>query len=150
MNSWLFRSLVALYPKAWRERYSKEVGDLSAELLAAGETTRLRITFELTRSALAERVRSLHRGRLVVVLSSCAALVLTLESALLIGGVFQGQPRPSPSPVVISAKQAEVTSVTPIKVNEFLQVGPVLPTKFTAKVASVTPIKVNEFLQVGP
>ena len=40
--------------------------------------------------------------------------------------------------------------MTPIKVNEFLQVGPVLPTKFTAKVASVTPIKVNEFLQVGP
>jgi len=27
MNSWLFRSLVALYPKAWRERYSKEVGE---------------------------------------------------------------------------------------------------------------------------
>jgi hypothetical protein len=26
MNSWPFRSLVALYPKAWRDRYSKEVG----------------------------------------------------------------------------------------------------------------------------
>ena len=23
MNSWPFRSLVALYPKAWRERYAK-------------------------------------------------------------------------------------------------------------------------------
>ena len=43
MNSWLFRSLVALYQKAWRDRYSKEVGDLSAELLEAGETTRLRL-----------------------------------------------------------------------------------------------------------
>ena len=40
MNSWLFRSLVALYPKSWRERYSRELGDLSAELLAAGESRR--------------------------------------------------------------------------------------------------------------
>ncbi len=82
MNSWLFRSLVALYPKAWRERYNKEVGDLSAELLAAGETTRLRLALELGRSALAERVRSLHRGRFMVVLSGSAALVVVVATFL--------------------------------------------------------------------
>ncbi len=109
MNSWLFGLLVALYPKAWRERYSKGVGDLSAELLAAGETTRLRLALELVASALVERVRSLHRARLAV-LSGCAVLVLALVSALVMGGVFQGRSRPSPSPVVTSVTQAKVFS----------------------------------------
>src|ERR1039458_4782834 len=83
MNSWLFRSLVALYPKAWRERYSKEVGDLSAELLAAGEVTRLRLVLELLGSAFAERVRSLHRSRFALVLSGSAALVVVMVVAFL-------------------------------------------------------------------
>jgi hypothetical protein len=83
MSSWLFRSLVVLYPKAWRERYSKEVGDLSAELLAVGATTRLHLALELARSALAERVRSLRRGRFIVVLSGSAALVVVVMAALL-------------------------------------------------------------------
>ena len=83
MNSWLFRSLVVLYPKAWRERYSKEVGDLSAELLEAGETTRLHLALELARSVLTERVRSLHRGRFMVVLSGSAALVVVVVAAFL-------------------------------------------------------------------
>jgi hypothetical protein len=78
MSSWLFRSLVVLYPKAWRERYSKEVGDLSAELLEAGETTRLHLALGLAMSALAERVRSLHRARFVAVLLGSAALVVVL------------------------------------------------------------------------
>ena len=88
MNSWLFRSLVVLYPKAWRERYSKEVGDLSAELLAAGETTRLRLALELARSVLAERVRSLHRGRSMVVLSGSAALVVVVVATFLATNSF--------------------------------------------------------------
>jgi hypothetical protein len=83
MNSWLFRSLVVLYPKAWRERYSKEVGDLSQELLAARETTRLRLALGLTRSALAERVRSLHRGRFITVFSGSTALVVVVVATFL-------------------------------------------------------------------
>ena len=83
MNSWLFRSLVVLYPKAWRERYGNEVGDLSAELLEVGETTRLRLALELARSVLAERVRSLHRGRFAVVLSGSAALVVVVVATFL-------------------------------------------------------------------
>ena len=69
MNSWLFRSLVALYPKAWRERYSKEVGDLSAELLAAGETTR---TANYLRT---DKVGSSRAGPLVAQGSSCRCAV---------------------------------------------------------------------------
>jgi hypothetical protein len=82
MNSWLFRSLVVLYPKAWRERYSKEVGDLSAELLEAGETTRLHLALGLAMSALAERVRSLHRARFVAVLLGSAALIVVVAALL--------------------------------------------------------------------
>ena len=90
MNSWLFRSLVVLYPKAWRERYSKEVGDLSAELLAAGETTRLHLALGLAMSALAERVRSLHRARLVAVLSDGAALAVVVAALLVTNGFGPG------------------------------------------------------------
>jgi hypothetical protein len=72
-----------LYPKPWRERYSEEVGDLSAELLAAGETTRLRLALELARSVLAERVRSLRRSRFVLVLSGSAALIVVVVVAFL-------------------------------------------------------------------
>ena len=101
MNSWLFRSLVVLYPKAWRERYSKEVGDLSAELLAAGETTRLRLALELARSVLAERVRSLHRGRFMVVLSGSAALVVVVVATFLATNGFGlgGSTSPRMTPV---------------------------------------------------
>jgi hypothetical protein len=99
MNGWLFRALVALYPKAWRERYSKEVDDLSAELLEAGETTRLHLALELARSALAERVRSLYRGRSMVVLSGSAALVVVVATFLATNGFGLGgstSPRMAP------------------------------------------------------
>ena len=101
MNGRLFRSLVALYPKAWRERYGKEVGDLSAELLAAGDTTRLHLALELARSVLAERVRSLHRGRFMVVLSGSAALVVVVVVAFLATNGFGlgGVASPSMTPV---------------------------------------------------
>jgi hypothetical protein len=101
MSSWLFRSLVALYPKAWRERYSKEVGDLSAELLAAGEVTRLRLVLELLGSAFAERVRSLHRSRFALVLSGSAALVVVMVVAFLATNGFGlgGSTSPRVTPV---------------------------------------------------
>jgi len=101
MNGWLFRSLVTFYPKAWRERYSGEVGDLSAELLAAGETTRPRLALELAGSALAERVRSLHRGRSMAVLSGSAALVVVVVAAFLATNAFGlgGAASPSMTPV---------------------------------------------------
>ena len=117
MNSWPFRSLVALYPKAWRERYSKEVGDLSAELLEAGETTRLHLALELARSVLTERVRSLHRGRFMVVLSGSAALVVVVVAAFLatngfgLGGATS--PGMTPTGWVPVAYRAAQVSVPP-------------------------------------
>jgi hypothetical protein len=86
-----------LYPKQWRERYGKEVEDLSKELLAAGEVTRRHLLLELVSSGLAERVRSLNRVRLVVV-SGAVALLAIIGLALSLGGVFRGRPSASPPP----------------------------------------------------
>lgn len=94
-----FHSFLMLYPKTWRERYSEEVTDLSAELLAAGETTRLHLALELARSALAERVRSLNRTRFVAVLSGSAALVVVVAAFLATNGFGLGgstSPRVTP------------------------------------------------------
>jgi hypothetical protein len=73
------RWMLMLYPRSWRRRYGEEVGDLSEELLAAGEATRLRLGLELVRSAFVERV---HRRRAIVLLSSCAAVVLLVGVVL--------------------------------------------------------------------
>ena len=75
----LVRWMLVLYPRSWRRRYGEEVGDLSEELLAAGEVTRLRLGLELVRSAFVERV---HRRRAFVLLSSCAAVVLLVGVVL--------------------------------------------------------------------
>ena len=101
MRSRLFRLLVMLYPRPWRERYSEEIGDLSAELLVAGEVTRLRLVLELLGSALAERVRSLHRSRFVLVLSGSAALVVVVVVAFLATNGFGlgGSTSPRVTPV---------------------------------------------------
>jgi hypothetical protein len=78
----LFRSLLMLYPKNWRERYSEEVADLSAELLAAGEVSQSRLALELTKSALAERARVWHRTRTLAVLLGSAALIVVVAALL--------------------------------------------------------------------
>jgi hypothetical protein len=82
VKTWLFRSLLMLYPKNWRERYSEEVADLSAELLAADEVSRSRLALELTTSALAERARSWNRTRTLAVLLGSAALIVVVAALL--------------------------------------------------------------------
>lgn len=108
MSRWLFRSLGKLYPKAWRERYGKEVEDLSEELLAAGEVTRRHLVFELVCSGLVPRVRALHRARLVVV-AEAVALVAIVGLALCLGGVFRGRPSASSPPTCSIVGHPHVT-----------------------------------------
>jgi protein-S-isoprenylcysteine O-methyltransferase Ste14 len=62
MSGWPVRRLVALYPRAWRERYGGEVGDLTDELISEGRTTRLRAGLELVEGAVAEHGRVLARS----------------------------------------------------------------------------------------
>ena len=56
-----FRWLLALYPRAWRDRYGKEVGDLADELIRAGDTTPLRAGLDLVAGAAMERGRAISR-----------------------------------------------------------------------------------------
>ena len=58
MSRWPVRRLVALYPRAWRERYGVEVGDLTDELISGGQTTRLRAGLELVEGAAIEHGRA--------------------------------------------------------------------------------------------
>jgi protein-S-isoprenylcysteine O-methyltransferase Ste14 len=55
------RWLLALYPRAWRDRYGREVADLTGELIRAGDTTPLRAGLDLAATAAAERGRALSR-----------------------------------------------------------------------------------------
>ena len=43
MGRWLFRALLRLYPKGWRERYGKELAALCQDLFEGGEASRLRL-----------------------------------------------------------------------------------------------------------
>jgi protein-S-isoprenylcysteine O-methyltransferase Ste14 len=72
------RPLLALYPRGWRDRYGAEVADLANELIAAGETTRLRAAADLLGGAAAERWR---------VATSRAVLVPTAAGAAAAGGI---------------------------------------------------------------
>jgi protein-S-isoprenylcysteine O-methyltransferase Ste14 len=72
MSRWPVRRLVALYPRAWRERYGGEVGDLTDELISGGQTTRLRAGLELVEGAAVEHGRALARSPAAALVSVAA------------------------------------------------------------------------------
>jgi hypothetical protein len=55
VNGWPVRRLVALYPRAWRDRYGAEVAGLAEELIREGRTTPLRAGLDLAGGAAIER-----------------------------------------------------------------------------------------------
>jgi len=70
-------SLVALYPKSWRDRYGLEVAALTGELIAAGDTTRLRAGLDLGAGAATERCRAVARSRRMRLAPAAAAVIAT-------------------------------------------------------------------------
>jgi protein-S-isoprenylcysteine O-methyltransferase Ste14 len=73
--------VLRLYPRAWRERYGAEMGQLVADLVAAGETTRTRSGLNLLAGAAVAWWRILARR---AVLSHVAAVV-TIGGMLTVG-----------------------------------------------------------------
>lgn len=69
------RRLLGLYPRCWRDRYGAEVADLADELIAAGDTTRLRAALDLAAGAGVEHWRVLT-SRAVLVPAAAAGAVL--------------------------------------------------------------------------
>jgi hypothetical protein len=94
MNRHVTRWLLALYPRAWRDRYGAEVVSLTNELIRAGETTPLPAGLNLVAGAAVERARALAGSRSALLVSSAAVIVA------LAGGSFAitGSARPDPAP----------------------------------------------------
>ncbi len=94
MSKRMTRWLLALYPRAWRDRYGAEVTSLTEELIRAGETTPLPAGLNLVAGAAVERARALAASRTALTLSSAAVIVA------LVGGAFTltGGARPTSGP----------------------------------------------------
>jgi protein-S-isoprenylcysteine O-methyltransferase Ste14 len=67
------RWLLALYPRAWRDRYGREVADLTEELIRAGDTAPLRAGLGLAAAAAVERGRALSRPAVLTAAAIIAA-----------------------------------------------------------------------------
>jgi hypothetical protein len=71
-----------LFPKSFRERYGKELLDLSDELIAANETTRFQLALGLFASAFVERVRPVVQRRRILLTSAVSVVVVVGIAAL--------------------------------------------------------------------
>jgi len=77
MNTHLVGFALALYPRAWRDRYAHEVADLTDELVRAGDTTPRRAALNLIAGAATERCRALTGSRGAALASTAAILAVT-------------------------------------------------------------------------
>jgi len=71
----MVRWTLALYPRAWRDRYGSEVASLSEELIAEGDSTPWRAGLDLITGAAVERGRALAKSRRIAVVPAVAVLV---------------------------------------------------------------------------
>jgi len=83
MNRHLLRVLLALYPRAWRDRYGADLGGLTEDLISAGEITLLAAVVNLTGGAALEWGRVLAGSRFVVGEVAVAGLVAGIVFAAL-------------------------------------------------------------------
>ena len=86
MNHRVTRLLLALYPRAWRDRYGAEVASLTDELIRAGETTPLPAGLNLVAGAAVERARALAGSRSALAVTSAAAIVAMVGGAFVVTG----------------------------------------------------------------
>jgi len=90
--------LLVLYPRSWRERYGPEVAALSDELIAAGETTRLRAWLDLAAGGAAEWRRLLVSRtvlvRAVTLAAIAAGLAVAVSSTVRGAGIGASATRP--------------------------------------------------------
>jgi len=71
------RWLLALYPRAWRNRYSREVASLTEELIRAGDTTPRRAALNLAVAAAVERGRAVSRATAAMMAAARSAQAST-------------------------------------------------------------------------
>lgn len=71
------RWLLALYPRAWRNRYGREVASLAEELVRAGDTTPRRAALNLAVAAAVERGRAVSRATAAMLAAARSAQAST-------------------------------------------------------------------------
>jgi hypothetical protein len=108
MNRHLVRGLLALYPRAWRDRYGAEVVCLTDELIGAGETTPLRGALNLMAGAVVERGRP-PAGSWRPALAVAAAAIVAVAASL----VTTTHARPEPTPASLTSARCVVRTGSP-------------------------------------
>jgi hypothetical protein len=83
MNRHLLRVLLALYPRAWRDRYGADLAGLTADLISAGEIRPLSAVVNLAGGAALEWGRVLAGSRYVIGEVAVAGLVAGIVFAAL-------------------------------------------------------------------
>jgi len=94
MNRHLLRALLALYPRAWRDRYGREVANLTDELIDAGEITPLQGALNLMAGGVIERGRALAESRRVELAMTAAAIMAVAGSVFV---TTHARPQPTPA-----------------------------------------------------
>jgi hypothetical protein len=85
MNRRVMRALLALYPRAFRDRYGAELASVTDQLIKGGEITQLRATLSLVCGATLEWWRLLFCSRRTVQ-AMAAAAIITVAGSLYITG----------------------------------------------------------------
>jgi hypothetical protein len=89
MNRRLLRGLLALYPRAFRDRYGAELASLTDDLISAGEITALLAALNLLRGAALEWGRVLTDSRRAGLAVAAAAVMAATGSVIVAAaGIF--------------------------------------------------------------
>jgi hypothetical protein len=113
MNRRVTRLLLALYPRAWRDRYGAEVTSLTDELIRAGETTPLPAGLNLVAGAMTERARELAGSRNALAVMSAAVIIA------MVGGAYAvtGSARPGPAPRAVAGGNCLVQPLFQVRLS---------------------------------
>jgi hypothetical protein len=108
MNVHVMRGLLALYPRAFRDRYGTELASVTDDLIRAGEITPLRATLSLAWGAALEWWRVLFWSRRVAQAMAAAAIIAVAGSLYL---TSQIRPQSTPASARNASAQAYSFSI---------------------------------------
>lgn len=87
--------LLALYPRAWRDRYGDEVAYLVEKLVTTGETTPRRAALDLAAGAVVQRWRAVVRHRVLVPVAVALTILIGLATvSLAVSYAVRGRAQP--------------------------------------------------------
>ena len=112
MNRHLLRALLALYPRAFRDRYGTELASLTDELIRAGEITPLLAVLNLAGGAALEWGRVLTGSRRAALAVAAAAVMAAAGSFIVAAaGIFYVTGHARPPGTAASAGSVGVNAV---------------------------------------